>query len=199
MENVTDALYMAASVLLLIVALSVSMSSFTRLKEQADDIVKSSEKTDLATDGSGNYLNYITNSDDVRTVDAGTVVSSIRRVFKESYTIILSGTIANTVNGDPKYKDIVSTLERPQLYKGTPIISTGQNVIKISIDSSNYKLITDDKSTEIVDENFMEYIENVMKEKTFKEYIGIYEKADVTENVSSANKETYRVITFVQI
>lgn len=91
MENAVDALIMAGSVLLLIIALSVSISSFTKLRVQVDEIVKTEQTVDLAKDEDGNYINYITNSaDDVRTVKAETIISSIRRVPKENFVVCIS-------------------------------------------------------------------------------------------------------------
>ena len=60
MENATDALIMAGSIFLLIIALTLSISSFSRVKTQIDDIVLSREKVEYAVNSENNsLLNFI--------------------------------------------------------------------------------------------------------------------------------------------
>ena len=52
MENASEALIMAGSVLLLIIALTVSISSFSRLKVQTDEIVSFSDQVEYTQNSS---------------------------------------------------------------------------------------------------------------------------------------------------
>ena len=102
MENATDAIIMATSVLLLIIALSVSISSLSNLKTQVQDILSQRDEVDLSTYSVKNdddtittsYNNYIKNNTDidVRKVKAETIITLIRRMRKENYTIYIKRT-----------------------------------------------------------------------------------------------------------
>lgn len=71
---------------------------------------------------------------------------------------------------------------------GNESIISSQKIIRIALSSQNGQ-----KINQVLTSKFYELI----KGKEFKEYLGIYQYA-TTEGVSSANKETYRVITFVE-
>lgn len=201
MENVVDALYMAGAVLILIIALTVSISSFTSLKTQVEEIVTADDTMDYVTEtdekGNTKYLNYISSNEDVRTVGAESVISSIRRISRESYTIYLvlydntEGTnLANNLKDKLTVKDKKDFfVEISQDYKktnGETIQIINQKAIRISLSDRLGQRLNDD---------MMEEIYKTIKDKKFKEYQGIYQ--DDTE-VSSANKETYRIITYVE-
>ena len=186
MENVTDALIIAASVLLLIIALSVNIFSFTNIKTQVDGIISERDEIDMATDISGNYINYYEANDSnaVRTVGIETVMSSIMRVEKESYTVYIYDKNDSSLYLNEKIKKLVVKNSKEKKFGGTEIKEMN-DIIKISIDGGNYKNLTDDT---------MEALYNNLKGKTFDEYIGEYQD---NSDKSSANKQTYRVITFV--
>ena len=93
MENAVDALYMAGAVLILIIALSVSISSLMTLKSRTYDIVTMDEQineTSYIEDGKLKYVNYITSDDmDVRIVGADAVTSALYRLVTEDYKIYI--------------------------------------------------------------------------------------------------------------
>ena len=100
MENATDALIMAGSVLIFIIALTVCISSFTTLRVGIDDIVTQTETVEMAKDSSGNYINYIQAQDDsIRIVGAETVVTSISRAIKEDYVVYIKLKNFNDIGG----------------------------------------------------------------------------------------------------
>lgn len=181
MENVTDALIMAGSVLMLIIALTVSISSFSNLKSQVDYIVTSADETDLAKDETGGYINYIKNSSDIRVVGAETLISSIRRVEKENYKIyIVPKTTLDTSLGI-KYSEAIE-----QKYSTTTLVAENATIYEISLSGKNNdisKILTDDFYQEV-------------KNMKFKEYLGVYQN---NTEASSENKETYRIITYVEV
>lgn len=182
MENATEALIMAGSVLLLIIALTVSISSLSNLRTQAQDILMERDRTEITQDSKG-YINYIKNDDkDIRIVGIESVISSIRRMWKEDYTIYLATN--NLLTGIPEELR-VSNVEN---LSNTQIIQ-GKNIIKLSQAGVGNQLVKDEK---IITE-----IYNSLKDKKFKEYIGIYQNKAI-EGVSEANKNTYKIITFVE-
>ena len=90
MEDIVEALYMAAAMLTFVIALTVSMSSFTNIRSQIDEILFAETKVDLATDDAGNYINYRTSTNNAnRIVGADTIISSMYRVKKENYVVYI--------------------------------------------------------------------------------------------------------------
>ena len=206
MENATDALIMAGSVLLLLIALTVGISSLSNLKMQVEDIVSEREGLRLTTTtnqttGEREYLNYIKNGDDVRTVGVETIMSSYRRMRKEDYDIYI--VLKNEMID--KIPDVLKTkMTKDQKYtnpNGTEITiaTSGKEVIKLSMAGAGNKYMDEDitKSDYKTVHDFVEALYNGLKDKKFKEYIGVYQDK-TAEGVSQANKQTHKIITFVQ-
>lgn len=167
MEDAVEALYMAAAVLLLLIALTVSISSFTKAKVQVEEINESETGIDLAQDESGQYINYMSKkNDENRIVGADTVISSIRRISRESYTIYIERKAVNKLSG----------------------FETEGDFLKLGTAGTNYKNLTNEKIGQIYE---------AIKGKYFEEKIGIYQEK-TSNGVSSANKQTHRIITYVQ-
>ena len=192
MENATHALLMGGSMLLLIIALTVSISSLTTLKNTVDSIISTNEQTKLATvtktDENGKkyteYINYIQDASEIRTVGVETVISTVRRIKRESYTVYIKLNDMNSVSDDGNLNELVVTLDREQTYEGDTIVSG--EVIELSIRNNNWKYINESTYKELY---------KLTKDSQFNEYFGIYQ---TNEDVSSANKTTYRVITYIQ-
>lgn len=172
MDDAVEALYMSAAVLLLLIALTVSISAFTKVKIQVEQINEQETGIELAKDDSGNYINYFSEGDGNRIVGADTVISSIRRISRESYTIYISGNVTNLYGGASDYD-----------YEKENI--NGIKYLKLSTAGTNYKNL-DEKIEEIYDK---------IKGKTFEEKIGIFQEK-TADGVSSANKQTHRIITY---
>ena len=185
MENAVEALHMAGSVLIFVLALTLAISSYSNVLAQADRIFTSEERVDYAymTDEDGNisYLNYIMNSSDIRTVGAETLISSIRRVANENYRIYI---LANEIDWEDLGLEISSAIE--QRYNDTVLISAGSDIVEISLSGNNRNV------SQILTQEFY----NAIKDKKFKEYLGIYQNN--SENVAEVNRTTYRIITYVE-
>ena len=77
MENATDALIMAGSILLLIVALTVAISSLSNLRTQTQGILNEKDQLMAMSDESG-YINYLRNNgEDKRTVGIETIAAAL--------------------------------------------------------------------------------------------------------------------------
>ena len=173
MENATDALIMAGSVLLLIIALTVTISSLTALKTETQDMLNDRDQLLATTDESG-YINYLKSGgeeSDTRIVGIETVMSSIRRMAKEDYTVyIKTNTPISELNNDLK-------------------VNGDSKFIKLSLSGVGNKYVND--------KNVTSTIYNKLNSAKFKEYIGIYQNK-TAEGVSDANKATYKIITYEQ-
>lgn len=193
MENVTDALYMAAAILIFVVALTVSMSSFTTMRTQIDDIVEMDERIDLARD-ENNYLNYKTTSSDIRTVGIETVVSSMYRVAKENYVIYIKAKNLTLPDGvETTLSEIASDsgkiFDEQSFPDGEDPIEVSDDIIYIDINENNSDIDV------LLNDNG---VYEALKDKKFKEYLGVYQEKSAV-GVDDSNKITYRVITYVEV
>lgn len=184
MENATDALIMAGSVLIFLIALSVCVSSFTTLRAGIDQIVDQTETVDMAQN-SGEYINYIRRSNAIRVVGAETVVSSMYRAKKENYVIYI--VLKNSLTKSNEFE------KRGMIVKIPDIKRSDNNIIINKSDSDNViKLIGSYDFDYILNE--LKLYESI-KDKKFEEYLGVYQdNTDATEE----NKITYRIITYVE-
>lgn len=191
MENAVEALYMAGAALIFLLALSVSITSFSNLREGVDNISHHTETIQLATDDEGNYINYISsqNSTAIRQVGAETVVSAMYRSSKENYTIYIKLNPNRVSKGDLENIEVnVSNAGNNLNDKdGNGIIAKGDNIVKITIGSDSNQDVH-----HILEKGFYKLI----KDCKFQEYLGVYQDNFV---VSEENKITYRSITFVEI
>ena len=197
MENVSDALYIAGAVLMLVIALTVAMSSFSTIRTQIDEIIQSDAQVDLATEEDGSYINYILSSDqsDIRTVGVETIISSMYRVLKENYNLYIklkdpSG--LTTINATRKI-----VYSAPDGTNST-LINAGDRLIEISLAGSGINSEEDiERLLSGTDGLYAKLIKPDGTPKKFKEYLGVYQEATDT-SVSEINKATFRVITYIE-
>ena len=214
MDNAVEALYMAASILIFMVALTITLSSFSTFRNDLEDLILSEERVDAAstTDDSGKiqYINYISGEDERRTVGIETVVNSLYRVYKENYIVVMK--LDSEAYEDLAFKredklkkyDLIKKATKDQEYsklgKKIKIISEGEEIIVFKLsDVQN-------------DENFINTVlekglYDILKGKTFTEYAGIYYETDACEEdevdndsdpVSDVNKRSARIITYIE-
>ena len=204
-DNLTDALVMAGAVLIFVLALTMSMSSFTKMRSQIDYIIEYDSQLDLVTDEHGNLLNYIKGNSDIREVGIETVVSSMYRIKKENYTIYIAGLNHAGITSTNKPDNVtLTTIEEielngdgetysDQFYDMEKIVDRDDDIIEITINKANYDI---DKVLGKGVTNKNKRLYEKLKDKKFKEYIGVYqEKTD--DSVDESNKTTNRVITYV--
>lgn len=230
MENASEALFMAAAVLVFMVAVSLTLSSFSTFRNDLEDIILADERIDMATQkdstGKESYINYISSSEECRTVGIDTIANSLYRVYKENYIVVIK------LKNKAEYSAI----------KNFPIVKTFSNpIIDGSVESNKVKeqqytkKSTGEKITIIrptdtvlvfdipISKNDKKYVNKVLedglynklKDKTFIEYTGVYYENDKVElgtdlstlstdendskfKISVANKTKARVITYIE-
>lgn len=205
MENATDALIMAGSVLLLIIALSVAISSFTNLKVQVDGIIGARDQIQYAKDitNSDEYLNFIKNNgNDVRKVKTEAIISAIRRLRKEDYVIYIVYNNGNPGDILSKMKVSDSKKKLVQTYNNNVLFDKSYEIIEISMTYQSLFYNTKTEGTTIVttrdlNHDFLVELNAMTNGKTYNEYIGEYQE-ETEPGVSDANKKTRKIITFVQ-
>ena len=91
MENVADALKMAAGVLVFVMALGIAISSFSEAKQTADVLIQYNDReysTQYAQD----------TQERNRIVGAETIIPTIYRAYKEKYKVIFQDNAGNPIN-----------------------------------------------------------------------------------------------------
>lgn len=219
MENASEAIIMAGSVMLLLIALTISISSLANIKTQTQSILDSRDQVDMSQDQKGDYINYIAtkdSSEDVRSVGVDGIISELRRMKKENFTIYI-------VPIDSRFEFIKQQFKNAKLvYKSTKkqeyIDAKNRTITLIPQDTTIIELsMAVEKQTVLfyytpppqgqppiqqppiqeVNREFVRELYDKFKDATFKEYIGIYQEK-TAEGVSEPNKETKKIITFVQ-
>lgn len=180
MENTTDALYMAGSVLLLIIALTVCISSLSKIKTQTQEMLLDRNQIQMAKEGE-EYINYLKNSKDkdkaTRTVGIETIISAIRRMQKEKYNMFIQ-----TDN------EIIKDFQKN--HENMSSESAKVSGIYFTKDDAGYK--------NLEDSNIIGKLYHTFKDSNFKEYYGFY-KEKKEEEVPEDDRLSYRIITFVEI
>lgn len=182
MENASEALYIAFAVMVFVLALTLTITSFSSLRETASSIIERDEVLDLVTDDTGNYINYIQGNPDStnRIVGIETIIPSMYRAYKENYKIIF------------KFKESVDCFESHE---------TGEDgVYYIDLKDENYATSNEAKSN--LDEILKNGLYDYLKDKTFKEELGQYyiedEGKGVGEDFLDVNKTLKRIITYTE-
>ena len=152
MENAAEALMMAGSVLIFIIALTVTMSSFTTLRAGIDDLLDQAETIELAKDSEG-YINYMESESEgsIRKVGIETIVPTITRAMKENYVV---------------YIKLLNATDIPEN------AIEAQVDVNVNIDGTNKKIISaNDKLIKVtIGNNTNQDINNKLKNRIIRNY-----------------------------
>ena len=204
MENASDALIMAGEMLIFIVALTVCISSFTKVRVEVDRIVGQKETVQMAKNGD-EYVNYITSqkNSSVRVVGAETLVSSMYRAINENYVIYIklneykdeyiknSGIVTKKATKDVKVIKYDSDGSKNE----TTVINENDTLIKITIGSKLQGINQD--VNDMLSKNGASFYKHINDSK-FYEYLGEYQD-EAAAGVSSDDRKIHRIITYVQV
>lgn len=205
MENASDALIMAGQILIFLVALTVCLSSFTTVRTEVNRIVGENEEIRFAKDGDA-YINFMESKkgSSTRVVGSETVVATVYRAIKENYTVYIKFKNQNSINAVENNHRYINTItaSRDSTVKDSsnnPIIKNGETLIKITIGSD-----TNQNVDEILKKENGGNLFNELKKYDFNEYLGEYKQGSDSADpsaptVASENKQTYRIVTYVQI
>lgn len=201
MENITEALLMAGSVLLFVVALSVVVLAFSQVVPAFDAIMSHSDREAMTIQGDARFY-YIPEAHRTnRIVGKETIIPTIYRAYKENYKIVFnfpSGYhLFNDKNGNPvdtidlKKQNIPNDLGSRQFLNG---IIYGDFVYEPG------KTKTDYEKHFGIDMNYVplfDYIQDYGP--NIKEDLGTYYEEDLGTDipmVEEINKTEKRVITY---
>lgn len=228
MENASEAIIMAGSVMLLLIALTISISSLANIKTQTQSILDSRDQVDMSQDQNGDYINYITTdssedvrsvgvaSEDVRSVGVDGIISELRRMKKENFTIYIVPIDRYFEFNNQQFKNAKLVYESTKEQKyidakniTTTLIPLRKKIIELSMAVEKQTVLfyytpppqgqppIQQPPIQEVNRVFVRELYDKFKNATFKEYIGIYQEK-TAEGVSEPNKETKKIITFVQ-
>ena len=205
MENAADALYMGFAIIAFVVALSISIFSFSEVTSASQSIINARDKTTL--------YNYVVPDGTARTVKREDIIPTLYRAYYENYAIKFVN-IPEIEDGIYKVrveeKDALGN--RTIEYKATNIIDLESQQIGNHEDAD--KLITALLQGEfdklLIDNptrfSYFGYLQNVKLydilggDRQFKEEIGIYYMEDknstTNSGVEDVNKTTKRIITY---
>ena len=154
MENATDALKMAAAVLIFVLAISITILSFGQVRQASDTILDYRDRETTYIDG--NYY-YKTNGTE-RQVGLETVMPAVFRAYLENYKIVFEGL------QEPIYK--IKLNDGTFQDKFSLDLETNQNTIY-----KNVVLANNDQKAEFLCEFYMESLGIIQ--------IKIYSKKDI--------------------
>ena len=198
MENVTDALQMAAFVLIFVVALSIGINAFGQARQTSQIILGYKDReydyTYIENDRSTN-----------REVRAETIVPSIYKAYKENYKIVF------------KFNDTDMYLYRKgeDITNATPIsyIDLEKEVLGSNTRKEDFIMALlygiealegnsiEEKRAKINSDIHLNSggLYDIIKGRSFRESLGVYyqeEVGDTTDTTPEANKTKKRVITY---
>lgn len=196
MDNATDALKMAAAVLIFVLALSISINAFGEARRASQVILDYRDREYDYT--------YITSGTTQRQVGLETIIPSIYKAYKENYKIIFDIQNINDKNGLYSKKnengnyDEINYIDLEKEVLGSD--KQKEEFIKAIIygkDSipDEYKKEFSDLGINLKDDGIYARIED----KKVTEKLGVYYQEDMQtggSNTPDANKTKKRVITY---
>lgn len=220
MENATDALKMAGSVLLFVMALSICVVAFSQVRETIDVVLSFSDREALTIENDDRFYYLSDDNDTNRYVGKETIIPTIYRAYKENYKIVFKFPDnyflfkKNVTNKNEAGKIIsVETKEIKKIDLKEQNISNDSES-KIFLDGIIYgnfdtfdatnsveakKKFQDHFAVILNDTCLFDYLTSKESSYNIKELLGTYYVNDVggtKENVDEVNKTTKRVITY---
>ena len=193
MENGVQALKLGASMLIFVIAITITISVFTMAAQALNRIFIAEEDQEYVKDSAGQYINFVKFDGGTREVGIETIAPAIYRAFSENYCMYFYQYAADGV-----------TLEEYELYNdGSKVINWIGQVNDMIPDKEAQK------SNVTAEELFNEKdIYNNLKGKTFTEMLGEYimgeeakenmEEEEATRSESGPNKIKKRIIVYIQ-
>lgn len=204
MENASEAIKIAGSILLFVIAVSVIIFSFTNVRVTADTILDYRDRETVYIDGK--Y--YYEASGTERQVGLETVIPSIIRAYTENYKIVFEGLSSpiytikqNDGNIIEKYSlDLESNINTP--YENVRLANNDQKS-EFLCGILYHKFKNDDENAfnnkfgiKVGDTALYELLKNNLQNgKKIEEYLGVYYQND-NENEPESNKTEKRIITY---
>lgn len=205
MENAAEALKMAAAVLIFVLALSISINSFSEVRQTSQTILNYRDREYETT-----YVED--NGSTERLVGAETIIPSIYKIYQENYKIIFNidsiGYLykKKITEGEKKGQDEkINYIDLQKEVLGNE--SQKQRFIQAILYGVNSFEGKSDVEKEFknlgIEFNNPNGIFEIIKDKKYKESLGVYYQEEVDSDsaskISENNKTKKRVITYSDI
>lgn len=205
MENAAEALKMAAAVLIFVLALSISINSFSEVRQTSQTILNYRDREYETT-----YVED--NGSTERLVGAETIIPSMYKIYQENYKIIFN---INSIGY--LYKKKITEGEKKGQDEEINYIDLQKEVLgnesekQRFIQAILYGVNSFEGKSDVVKEfknlgiefNNPNGIFEIIKNKKYKESLGVYYQEEVdsdsASNISENNKTKKRVITYSDI
>ena len=205
MENAAEALKMAAAVLIFVLALSISINSFSEVRQTSQTILNYRDREYETT-----YVED--NGSTERLVGAETIIPSIYKIYQENYKIIFN---INSIGY--LYKKKITEGEEKGQDEEINYIDLQKEVLgnesekQRFIQAILYGVNSFEGKSDVVKEfknlgiefNNPNGIFEIIKNKKYKESLGVYYQEEVDSDsaskISENNKTKKRVITYSDI
>ena len=205
MENAAEALKMAAAVLIFVLALSISINSFSEVRQTSQTILNYRDREYETT-----YVED--NGSTERLVGAETIIPSIYKIYQENYKIIFN---INSIGY--LYKKKITEWEKKGQDEEINYIDLQKEVLGNETEKQRfiqailYGVNSFEGKSDVEKEfknlgiefNNPNGIFEIIKNKKYKESLGVYYQEEVdsdsASNISENNKTKKRVITYSDI
>lgn len=180
MENGVQALKIGASILIFVLAITITISVFTSATQALNRIFSAEEAQEYVKDEAGNYLNFVSFDGGTREVKIDTIIPSIYRAYKENYAVYFYQSDGT---------DLV-------LYQK----ENGEKVNYIDLEQGRYKINETTNPADSITKLLEDSLYTTLKGKTFTEKLGEYYMEDVEGETETAevNKTKKRVIAYIE-
>lgn len=200
MENAANALKIGAWFLIFVIALAITITSFTQARQSIDTIVANMDREYVTT-----YVEQSTSTQ--RHVNYEYIIPAIYRAFNENYKIVFKDKNGNDIvlytkigiNTTDKTDINYIDLEKENITEN----SREEFIKRILYGNSKFQSADDVKYTKSHFPNIEfkdDGIYNRLLNKTYVEKLGVYyqEETDGGKNTPDANKTEKRVITYIE-
>ena len=210
MENVADAVKMAGSILLFVIALSVAVFSFSQARETISTVLKLSDRETLTIQGDERY--YYLTGDTNRYVGLETILPSIYRAYKENFKIVFDFPDTDYYIYEDKAGNKVTKIDLSMQAIGSDLQSRQflNGIVYRDFEYETGKLQNDFETKfqiKVNSTSLYSYIISKLENYDIKEHLGTYYTNDLknendsseegtASNVHDINKTEKRVITY---
>lgn len=198
MENAAEALKMAFGYLMFVLALTISISSFSQARETIDAIVTIKDRETEYT--------YV-EAQDKKIVGIETIIPTIYKAYKENFKIIFYKSYVDENNNEPYY--LYYSVDKYNPNNKTPInyIDLEQEIFANAQEAIDHiNILLNKRPTDINNKYYNQFmypdgLYNELKDKKFEEILGEYyledSQAGYETDTIEANKTKKRVITYI--
>lgn len=204
MENAADALKLGASILIFVLALTISINAFTEARQTSQLILDYNDREyDLSYEE-----RYVENNGTTeRVVSAESIIPAIYKSYTENYKIVFKNLSGNKLyekrNSSYEWQDInYIDLRKESL---ASVYQRKQFIQGILYGSNSFEITERDKIIKEYNTLGIRFTSNgiydIIKSKKFTEKFGVYYEQDTYDGVSNtptANYDKKRIITYEQ-